>query len=343
MDILASGGVDAVIQFAQQVEKPKFVGNALAIVADKETDRRLLPELLETGNENLTLFVQGYVWVRRYGNGWKWVDGLDRSSWTATQAGQFLSWLPFTEEAWKRVEAWLGEREGEYWSRTGARLFRGTDGDIGLAIDKLIEHRRPEAAIQCLALLRHDRGTFDKEQAIRALLTPGNPDDLVDQDLRYDIIEIIKDLQKDPEADQEDLLRVEWVYLPLLERHLGASPKTLEFGLASDPEFYCKVIKLVFRPGGQDAQAGQRSEQEKALAQSAYSLLFEWKTPPGSQPDDTFSPEAFAEWLNRVKAVCGESGHLEIALEQVGDGTYSLSTRSRWLMDSPQCCESSER
>ena len=319
LGILASGGVDAVVRFAQEVEKPKFVGNALAVLADKETDRQLLPELLEADNENLTLFVQGYIWVRRYGNGWEWVDGLDRSSWTATQVGQFLSWLPFTEEAWNRVEAWLGEREGEYWRRTRTGLRYGTESNVGLAIDKLIEHRRPKAAIQCLALLRHDRGTFDKKQAIRALLSSGNPDEPVDQDFRYDIIEIIKDLQKDPEADQEDLLRVEWVYLPLLERHLGASPKTLEFGLASDPEFYCKVIKLVFRPEGQDARAGQRSEQDKALAQSAYSLLFEWETPPGSQPDDTFSPEAFTEWLNRVKTVCGESGHLGIALEQVGE------------------------
>ena len=319
MDILASGGVDAVIQFAQSVEKPKFVGNALAILADKETDRRLLPELLETDNENITLFVQGYVWVRRYKNGWEWADRLDRCSWTATQTGQFLSWLPFTEEAWTRTEAWLGRREVEYWSRTGARLSYGTDGDIGLAIDKLIKYRRPKAAIQCLALMKHDRGTFDKQQAFRVLLTPGNPDEPVEQELRYAIIEIIQDLQSDPEANQEELMKVEWLYLPLLERHLGASPKTLEFGLASDPDFYCQVIQLIFRPEGQDSRPRQLSEQEKVLAQSAYSLLFEWKTPPGMQPDGTFSPEAFTKWLNHVKSVCGESGHLEIALEQVGE------------------------
>ena len=37
------------------------------------------------------------------------------------------------------------------------------------------------------------------------------------------------------------------------------------------------------------------------------------------QPDCTFSPEAFTAWLDRVKAICGESGHLEIALEQIGE------------------------
>ena len=326
-DILASGGVDAVIQFAQRVENPQFVGNVLAVLADAETDNRLFPELLETDDEKHNLFGQGYVWVRRYKNGWEWADKLDRSSWTDAQVGQFLSWLPFTEEAWKKAEAWLGKQEGEYWRRTRAGLRFGTDGDIGLAIDKLVKYRRPKAAIECLALMKHDSGTFDKQQAIRALLSSGDPDEPVRQELRYAIIEIIQELQSDPEANQEDLMKVEWLYLPLLERHLGALPKTLEFGLASDPDFYCQVIQLIFLPEGQDGRSKQLSEQEKAFAQCAYSLLFEWKTPPGMQPDGTFSPEAFTKWLNHVKAVCGESGHLGIALEQVGEvlGAHSVS------------------
>lgn len=318
-DILAFGGVDAVIQFANEVENPKSVGNTLAELADADTDGRILPAMLETDEEKLRQFVQGYVWVRRYGAGWEWADGLDRSGWNDAQIGLFLSWLPLSGGAWERAEAWLGKREGEYWRRTSARLFYNTDGDIGFAIDKLISYQRPKAALQCLALMKHDKGTFDRQQAFRALLASGDTDEPEGQELRYAIIEIIQDLQSDPEASQEDLMKVEWLYLPLLEHHPGASPKTLEFRLASDPDFYCQVIQLIFRPEGQDAQSRQLSEHEMALAQNAYSLLFEWKTPPGMQLDDTFSPEAFTEWINHVKEVCAESGHLGIALEQVGE------------------------
>ena len=318
-DIVAFGDVDAVIQFAQRVEKPKFVGNALAELTDANFDGRILPKMLETDDEKLRQFVQGYVWVRRYRAGWEWADGLDKSGWSDTQIGLFLSWLPFSEGAWERAEAWLGKREGEYWRRTSARLFYNTDGDIGYVIDKLINYQRPKAAIQCLALMKHDKGTIDRQQAFRALLASGDTDEPEGQELRYAITEIIQDLQSDPEASQEDLMEVEWLYLPLLEHHPGASPKTLEFRLASAPEFYCQVIQLIFRPEGQDAQSRQLSEHEKALAQNAYSLLFEWKTPPGMQPDGIFSPEVFVEWLHHIKAMCGESGHLEIALEQVGE------------------------
>ena len=318
-DILAYGGVDAVTRFAQEVEKPKFVGNALAELADAEIDGRILPEMLDVDDEKLTLFSQGYVWVRRCKSDWEWADGLDKSDWTDTQIGRFLSWLPFTEEAWKRAEAWLGEKEGEYWHRTGAGLRYGTEGDIGLAINKLIEHQRAQAALQYLALARRARESFDRSLALRALLAPWEAGEPVDQDLRYSIIEIIKDLQRDPKVNQEELMRVEWRYLPLLERHLGVSPKTLEFKLASDPNFYCQIIQLIFLPEGQTTRSGQLSEHQKTLAQSAYSLLFEWNTPPGTQSDGTFSPAAFTEWLDSVKIVCGESGHLGIALEQVGE------------------------
>ena len=318
-EILEYGDVEAVIRLAKGVENPKLVGNALAECANVDIDSQILPKLLVTDDEILTQFSQGYVWGRRHKDGWEWADELDRSSWTDTQTGLLLCWLPFTEEAWRRAEAWLGKREGEYWRRTSARLFYNEDGDIGIAIDKLIEHQRPKAAIQCLSLMRHDRGTFDKQQALRALLTPLDPNEPEGQELRYAIIEIIQDLQADPEANQEDLIKVEWAYLPLLERHLGASPKTLEFRLASVPGFFCQVIQLIFRPEGQEARARDLNDHQKTLAQSAYSLLFEWKTPPGTQQDGTFSPDAFSEWLDYVKAVCGESGHIEIALEQVGE------------------------
>lgn len=55
------------------------------------------------------------------------------------------------------------------------------------------------------------------------------------------------------------------------------------------------------------------------MATNAWRLLHEWKTPPGTQQDGTFSEERFAEWLQRVKEACTESGHLEVALINIGE------------------------
>jgi hypothetical protein len=135
---------------------------------------------------------------------------------------------------------------------------------------------------------------------------------------RYYIIEIIKSLQDDPDTNPDDLARVEWNYLPLLERDHGTSPKTLEKRLASNPRFFCEVIRYVYRSKKEPKSEKKHTEQEKYVAQNAYRLLHEWQTPPGTQPNGSFSREQLMQWLESTKAACIESGHLEVALTHVG-------------------------
>ncbi len=64
----------------------------------------------------------------------------------------------------------------------------------------------------------------------------------------YEMVEIIEELQNEPSTDPEDLSRVEWAYLPLLDKQSnGASPKLLERQLANQPGLFCEVIRFVFR------------------------------------------------------------------------------------------------
>ena len=317
-DILDNGGMEAIVQFAKDVKSPQHLGHSLGVVANSEIDDRILPAMLETHDRKLAEFTGGYVWSRRYRNGWEWVDGLDRSSWSVSQARQFLSYLPFTEEAWRRAAAWLGRYEREYWRRANANPY-GASGEIGLAIDKLIENGRPKAAIGCLGKMLHDKKTLDRNQAVRALLAAGTSTEPLGSSDTYDIVRIIKALQDDPEMSPEDLFRLEWAYLPLLDSYSGdALPKTLENRLASDPAFFCEVIRRIYRSKKQPKPKEEPNEQDKAIAQNAWKLLREWRIPPGTQADGTFLPDQFKQWLKQVKESCNESGHLEAAFEHIG-------------------------
>jgi hypothetical protein len=316
-DILAYGGMDVIIQFAEDVGSPSHVGHSLGVIAKPEIDERILPALLETDNKKLAQFTSSYIWSRQYSNGWAWVDGLDRSGWPVSQVGQFLSYLPFTEEAWGRSIAWLGETEREYWKRTTANPYQA-NCDLGAAIDKLIEYGRPHAAINCLHKMFYDKQPLDKSQSVKTLLaavSSAEPSYAMDA---YHIVEIIKVLQDDPDTDPEDLFKVEWAYLPLLDREHGTSPKLLENRLASDPAFFCEVIRFIYRSKKEDKSEKEPSEQEKSIATNACELLHEWRTPPGMQTDGGFSGKQFTEWLEYIKEACAESGHLEVALEHVG-------------------------
>ncbi len=314
-EILAGGGMDIVFQFAESVESPWDVGRSLGTIAQAETDKHILPALLETENTKLALLTSAYVSCRQNVNGWEWVDGFDTSNWSAAQIGQFLSYLPFTKETWRRATDWLGKSEKEYWRKTSANPYE-TESDLGFAIDKLIEYDRPHAAIACLSKMIHSNQPLDKTRSVKALMDAISSSESPQEMDAHNIIEIIEALQDDPNTDPNDLFQIEWAYLRLLNHH--TSPKTLENRLSSNPEFFCEVIRIIYRSKKETEPAKEFSEQDKAIAENAYKLLNQWKTPPGMQSDDQFLAEKFTEWLNKTKEACDESGHLEVALLNIG-------------------------
>lgn len=317
-EIFQQDAVEGVIRFAESVSSPGQVGHALGVIADSVIERTLLPHFLGSADNRRKALVSGFIWRRYHLKGWGWCDDINKSDWAPEQVGQFLACLPFTKEAWERASAWLQKEEREYWTRTGANAYK-PDGDLAIAIEKLIEHGRPHAAINCLDRMRHAKLSVDINQCIRALLaalSSNEPSYAMDG---YHIVELIKFLQEAPSVNKDDLFRVEWAYVPLLDHHRGVAPQLLESRLANDPEFFSEVIRLIYRSKKEDQSPKEPTEDTKAIATNAWQLLHEWKTPPGTQENGTFSEERFTEWLKRVKEICTESGHLEVALISIGE------------------------
>jgi len=313
-EIFHLDGVEGVIRFAESVSSPGQVGHALGVIADSVIEHTLLPQFLSSAGNTL---VSGFIWRHYHLKGWVWCDDLDKSNWTPEQVGQFLTCLPFTKEAWDRASKWLQTHESEYWTRTGANAYQG-NGDLAIAIEKLIEHGRPHAAIKCLYRMHHDKQPIDSNQCIRALLAALSSSEPYAMD-GYQIVKLIQFLQAEPSVNQDDLHRVEWPYIRLLNLHSSAAPQLLENRLANNPEFFCELIRLIYRSKKEDRPSSKPTEESKAIATNAWRLLHVWKTPPGTQKDGTFSEERFTEWLNKVKDVCTESGHLEVALINIGE------------------------
>jgi hypothetical protein len=148
-EILAAGSVEAVLEFAKAVESPWRVGIALGAIAAQGVDGQVLPSLLESEASSLAQFAGGFVWNRFRRRSWPWVDQIDTSQWAPSQKGQLLAYLPFAPETWERVARLLGGDESLYWSKTNANPYEAKNG-LELVIDRLVEHGRAHAAIQCL-------------------------------------------------------------------------------------------------------------------------------------------------------------------------------------------------
>jgi hypothetical protein len=316
-EVAANGGVTSVLAFASAVQSPWRVGLALGVVAGKEADGVVLPDVLESRGKQLAQFAGGFVWSRFHICGWQWVDDIDTSRWTSAQTGQFLSFLPFTPGTWNRSKCLLGENEAMYWSKTSANPYQ-TESGLDLAIDQLIQHGRPNMALLCLNRMLQAKQPFDGGQAVRALLAaPGPSEDVRSMDA-YRTVEIIKALQDDPDTSLDDLFRVELAYLPLLDRYNGASPKLLESRLATEPSFFCEVIRLVFPEKQEEHSTKEPTDERKRIGTNAYHLLSKWRTPPGCQADGTYDSDFLSRWLEAVKKECSRTGHLEIAMTILG-------------------------
>jgi len=313
-EIYNEGGIDAVVRFADSVESPHQVGSSLGSIAEDETDTCIVPDMLEAENTARMRFVAGFVWRRRWHKGWPWADTIITDAWSRSNIGRLLALLPFAAETWERSRRFLGEDESEYWQEVKVNPYQ-VEGDLLIAVDKLVKHGRSRAAIDCMAKMLRDKQPLDKARAIEALLSALTSSEPL---CSHDTVEIIKALQDDPGTDQDGLFKVEWAYLPLLHGYRDASPKLLEHRLASDPAFFCQAISTVYRSRKGQESEREPTEQQKAIAENAYRLLENWRTPPGTLPDGGFSGKALDRWVKSVMESSKESGHLEVSLSQLG-------------------------
>jgi hypothetical protein len=317
-EIFATKGLQGVLAFIDSVDSPNQVGWVFGQIAPNDIDTNLLPEYLTIEDINHQQFVSSFVWSRYHLDGWDWVDCLDRSNWTLSQSCKFLIFLPFVTATWRRATEWLGNSENWYWEKVNVNPYQ-SDCDITQAIDKLLEVKRPQASIDCLYYCLHGKLSLNNKQVVLALLSAVSTDEPVNTMDPHQIVDLIKALQNDPQTNEDDLFKVEWAYLKLLDRFQDAAPKLLEKRLATQPEFFCEAIRLVYRSKFEEKKDEKPDEQKEAIVSNAWRLLHEWRRPPGLQEDGSFSADEFERWLEIVKEQCTESGHLEVAMNTIGE------------------------
>lgn len=316
-EIIRASGITSIVDFARCVAAPGKVGLALAGVAQPEVDDVILPHFLDNPEKPLDQFASGFVRGRFWRSGWPWFDALTLQAWLVAQKVAVLSLLPFESNAWRRAALLLGDEESAYWTRVPANPYDPKD-HLQEAVEHLLKHGRGHAAIQCLDRLIDAKASIPIALVVRALEVTLTSQESLGSSDQYATLEVIKWLQDNRDVDSSTLARLEWSYLPALDRHLGASPRALERRLAEEPAFFCDVIRTVFKSRNLTEAPAEPSEAQKRIAENAYRLLQEWRTPPGSVADGSFNDSALKSWVSYVQKSCRESGHFEVSMTRVG-------------------------
>lgn len=319
-EVFQKSGVEGVTAFATHVENPSAVGLALGRVASCDITNQLLQKLILSPNLKLRELAHGLIWVWWREEKWEWFDKLDFSDWSKDQIAQFLIYLPFEVETWVRSERLLGGGAMEYWSRVPVGRFHHGPQEI-IAVDSLLKHERPRAAVALLASRVDVNLQLDPDRAIEALLASVSSSQLDSTIDPYVFARVIKALQETEGADTQKVMTVEWAYLALLEDSHVTKPKRLNAALVDDPHFFCDVIRRIFRSDHEPANGTwpEPSPDEQAIGQNAYRLLRSWSKVPGTDASGEISAKALTAWIDTVKTALEASGHLDVGLHKAGE------------------------
>lgn len=325
-EILALNDIEGVLEFTRQVESPRKVGLALGSIESQDVDEYFLPNYLVQTDKAISSFVASFVWGRFWSQKYGWVDTQLSKGWSNQNILALLVLLPFDPETWRRAEQYLNNESDNYWKSVRANPWGLDQQHLFEAANKLISCGQYRAAVDCLYLLAHKKVVFTAKLALQALM--GSLSSLKEAGLpdQHHVTEVIKWLQENEPEDSDELFKIEWNYLPLLNRIYDVAPKLLESRLANKPEFFCEVISAIFRSDKVDRTERESSDNEKNIAKNAFQLLHGWRTIPGTMADGSFDGTRFIKWLAEVKRLTTESGHFKIAMSQLGEAlAYSPS------------------
>jgi hypothetical protein len=316
-EIIINSGLGAVVEVAERVKMPAELGAALGRIGDQKTDEFLLPAYLVSDNIKLITLVRGYVWARYFTAGAKWAETFDVSCWTLNQQATFFSFLPFHAAVWRRAESVLGKDTSEYWKLIYPNPFQARD-DLEEAVKHAIRYGRGDIAVGAINSMRFSKQSISPAlalDAVKALLVHYEKGQHVEQ---HELLETIKFLQTSKDVDIEELSKIEFQTLNLLDRLSGAAPVILEKRLASDPNFFHAMVTRAFRSENISAEEAAALANKDELAGHVFRLLYHWQTPPGSIDDHTLNEHSLKSWIDEVEKLCKESGHWKIAQQLIG-------------------------
>jgi len=338
-EIAQRGGADAIISFGRSVDSPHEVGNACGADDSLTYDAAFLPTLLVSEDDADRRLAVAYIWRRFHTKSWDWIESVERTGWTVNAKAEFFAVLPSVKDVWQRAEVELGSDHAEYWKRARVHPDREHLDDFDHAIRRLIENNRADTAIQCFWLGDLWTGPYP-ELALLSLKVFDPTKNRIDA---HEIQEVFSHLQGISEIDEETLASMEVKFLALLDRHGGARPLTLYHHLAERPEFFCEVIRMIYRPKHEvsdEPEVGATPEVDDAKtsrAENAYRLLMDWDHPPGSNRDGSFDDGKLKSWAASVREICTASGHWEVASHQIGEVLFYGPKDENGLWLGPVC------
>lgn len=323
--ILNSLGIEGVINLATQTKNPQFVGIILAEISLPDMEEETLFLLLDSDDQKKISFAQAYIWQNSLKNGELYIKKVVKEAlskkWSSKKIVNLFLALPQTQEVWDLLEKFDGKIRQEYWEKLYPRFFDLPTEEKLYGLKQLIEVKRHFMALYTASMFKQEIPAKFIAELLKRAASEKSIDDISIVH-PWDIEELFKILDQSGEIENDELVKLEWLYLPILAR-VGSSrpPRTLHQELANNPEFFVTVIRYAYKPRKKDFDEEEKGLPEKLKrkrARLAHELLHSWKTIPGSDENGKIDYQKLKDWVDRARSLCKEQDRLEICDEHIG-------------------------
>ena len=323
-EIWLERGFDGVTALLADCGAPMDVGEALGIhIAESGARVDFLRQCLSVAansEKNMDWCIRGFL---------SSVEEVARGKLLATaaesvgtdQVARLFRCAPFRQHTWRLLDRYDREVQDQYWQEIMPYQNRYTDSELFELVNRLLDAGRPRAAFFAAHL---DWSKIDTPQLKRLLLDVGTADgEPADHYLpeSYNISKAMHELNRRSGVDQEEMIRLEFMYIQALDRSKYGIPN-LERWVSSSPIGFVQILALLFKrdDGGQDPPEWNRADASNraALGSAAYRLLRRINRIPGTKNNGEIDVTELSRWIAEARRLCARHGRARVGDEYIG-------------------------
>ena len=236
-----------------------------------------------------------------------------QEGWGSAALQTILFTIPSNAWAWKLAERSGPEIEKSYWQHVEPYRLTQTGDEAIESVERLAAAGRAHDAVRFAGHLMRNN-TLPSVLLIQILKDAAQTP--LDEDangnaitmFQYHVAEILSALDKADDVSRDELIGLEWAYLPVLE-YSRRPPKVIMQELARNPGLFVEMISAVFRPSEESGVKDDPPadlERAQRLATQAYRLLNLWAVVPGTQEDGSVDQAQLDEWVRAARKLWRE-------------------------------------
>ena len=320
-------GIDSVVQFGRDVNNYHLIANYLGRTIATEELEVLIKACFENDLERD--FVSSVLYGFCYSNDVSTVGELNLIGYPPEYIAWLLTCLPIVDAVFTLVDRLLSGCENLYWETISIPPYGiGVEADVNYVWKKLVEHKRPVAAINLFGI-DTDNCDIPAIELEATLITASSTECAETLDPQA-VCNLIAYLQNKAPEDINTISDIEIIYLPWLDDYSKVKPKALRYRLANEPQFFCELISLMYKRKSAESHDTPLSEN---VSKRLFEVFFRYCVVPGTDWDGNYHEDVFHSWIEHCKKWGSDQDRYEVVMHTIGNGLSYAKKDENGLID----------